>query len=81
MKQIFNKKCRVGWVTNHSLELGWHSCMDYIFDNGRTWGFNHFNLEHINFWLQRSCTLRGGKIESVTSLHKFSNHSPLILTI
>jgi hypothetical protein len=22
MKQIFNQKCRVGWVTNHSLELG-----------------------------------------------------------
>jgi exonuclease III len=52
----------------------------YMYDNGRS-GANSAISRIDKFMVSQDIDVRGGRIEIVAFVRKFSNHSPLIITI
>jgi hypothetical protein len=56
------------------------STKEFTFDNERSGA--HSTISHIDkFLVSQDLDLRGGKIEVATLIRKFSDHSPLVLSI
>jgi len=52
----------------------------YTFDNGRS-GSSAIVSRIDKYMISQGLESRGGKIESAASIEKFSNHSPLLISI
>jgi len=53
---------------------------EFTFDNGKSGACSV--VSHIDkFFVSQNLNLRGRRIEAATSIQKFSNHSPLVVSI
>jgi hypothetical protein len=56
------------------------STKEFTFDNGRSGAGS--TISHIDkFLVSQDLDSRGGRIEAAISIQKFSNHSPLVISI